>query len=76
MRRPSGTSATPLRATSSGALPRTEAPATRTSPAATGTSPMIAWSVDDLPAPFGPIRPTISPGATSNDTPRTAATDP
>ena len=22
---------------------------------------MIAWSVDDLPAPFGPIRPTISP---------------
>ena len=22
---------------------------------------MIAWSVDDFPAPFGPIRPTISP---------------
>ncbi len=24
---------------------------------------MIAWSVDDLPAPFAPIRPTISPGS-------------
>ena len=28
---------------------------------------MIACSVDDLPAPFGPIRPTISPGATSSE---------
>jgi hypothetical protein len=37
---------------------------------------MIAWSVDDFPAPFGPIRPRISPGGTSNETPRTAATDP
>ena len=27
--------------------------------------PMIACSVVDLPAPFGPIRPTISPGSTS-----------
>ena len=25
---------------------------------------MIACSVDDLPAPFGPISPTISPGST------------
>ena len=37
---------------------------------------MIAWRVDDFPAPFGPISPTISPGATSSDTPRTAATGP
>ena len=28
---------------------------------------MIACSVDDFPAPFGPIRPTISPGFTSSD---------
>ena len=30
-------------------------------PRAAGTRPMIACSVVDLPAPFGPIRPTISP---------------
>ena len=28
---------------------------------------MIACSVDDLPAPFAPISPTISPGATWNE---------
>jgi len=38
--------------------------------------PMIAWSADDLPAPFAPIRPTISPGWTSNDRLRTAWTPP
>ena len=32
-------------------------------PACVGTRPMIACSVVDLPAPFGPIRPTISPGS-------------
>ena len=37
---------------------------------------MIACSVDDFPAPFGPIRPTISPGFTSSDRPRTASTAP
>ena len=52
------------------ALPR------RTSPPRAGTSPMIACSVVDLPAPFGPMSPTISPDATSSDTPRTAATPP
>ena len=36
----------------------------RTSPPARGTRPMIACSVVDLPAPFGPMSPTISPGAT------------
>jgi hypothetical protein len=29
-----------------------------------------------LPAPFAPIRVTISPSATSNETPRTAGTSP
>ena len=37
-----------------------------------GTRPMIACSVVDLPAPFGPIRPTISPLPTSRSRPRTA----
>ena len=49
---------------------------TRMSPPVTGAAPMIACSVDDLPAPFGPISPTISPGCTSNDRPRTASTPP
>ena len=62
MRRPSGTSATPRRAMSSGRRPTSDVPSSRTSPPVTGAAPMIACSVDDLPAPFGPIRPTISPG--------------
>src|SRR5689334_16217103 len=33
-------------------------------------------SVDVLPAPLGPIRPTISPEATSNDTRSTATASP
>ena len=72
MRRPSGTSAMPERATVSGARPRMESPRSFTSPACTGQRPMIAWSVVDLPAPFGPIRPTISPSSISRDSPRTA----
>ena len=52
----------------SGERPRSDRSPSRTSPAAGGTSPMIAWSVEDFPAPFGPIKPTISPGATVSDT--------
>ena len=54
MWRPSGTSATPERATSSG-RPRSGAPREQdlAAPPA-GTTPMIACSVVDLPAPFGP----------------------
>ena len=37
---------------------------------------MIACSVVDFPAPFGPMSPTISPGATLSDSPRTAGTPP
>ena len=76
MRRPSGTSATPARATCSGRRPTRERPCNRTSPAAAGTRPMIACSVEDLPAPFGPINPTISPLSTVSDKPRTAWTAP
>jgi len=37
---------------------------------------MIACSVDDLPAPLAPMSATISPDATSKETPRTAWTPP
>src|SRR5437667_6912893 len=37
---------------------------------------MIACSVVDLPAPFGPIRPTISPTSTRSARSRTAGTEP
>ena len=37
---------------------------------------MIACSVVDLPAPFGPIRPDDLAAPTSSDSPRTAATAP
>src|SRR5438876_2034745 len=76
MRRPSGTSATPARATVSGRWPRIEWPSSRISPACAGTSPMIACNVVDLPAPFGPIKPTISPSATARSRPLTAGTPP
>src|SRR5438034_7422805 len=74
MWRPSGTSATPRRAIRSGLEPRRERPCRRTSPDAILTTPMTAWRVDDLPAPFGPTRPTISPRPTSRSRPRTAGT--
>ena len=74
--RPSGTSAMPAEAIRSGDRPRTDAPASRTSPADAATSPVIACSVVDLPAPLGPMRPTISPSSTVNETPRTAGTEP
>src|ERR1700704_6256584 len=74
MCRPSGTSATPSRATRSGLRPRSERPCTRTSPAAGPTTPITACRVEDLPAPFGPTSPTISPAPTSRSMPRTAGT--
>src|SRR5712691_6569952 len=58
----------------SGLSPRSERPCTRTSPAAGWTTPITAWRVEDLPAPFGPTRPTISPAPTSRSSPRTAGT--
>ena len=63
MRRPSGTSEMPERVTCSGERPRSDSPASRISPRRASTSPMIACSVVDLPAPLGPISPTISPRA-------------
>src|SRR4051812_33389498 len=76
MCRPSGTSATPRRATCSGRSPRRERPRSRTSPPASRSAPTIACSVDDLPAPFGPTSPTISPWPIAMSMPRTAGTPP
>ena len=38
--------------------------------------PMIILIVVDLPAPFGPSSPSVSPGATLNETPSTADLSP
>ena len=45
-------------------------------PPLTGTKPVTASMSVVLPAPFGPIRPTTSPGRTSIDTSSTATTEP
>ena len=45
-------------------------------PAARGTRPISARSVEVLPAPLAPIRPTDWPGATLKLTDLTAATPP
>ena len=49
---------------------------TRSSPPASGTRPTIAASVVDLPAPFEPTRPTISPSSTSRSRCWTAGAEP
>ena len=76
IRRPSGTSETPPRAIVSGLRPTIEAPWTRMSPDRAGTRPTIVCSVVDLPAPFGPISPTISPAPTVSVSCLTAGTEP
>ncbi len=45
-------------------------------PGGLGTKPITAKLVTLLPLPDSPTRPTVSPGATSNETPRTARTLP
>jgi hypothetical protein len=51
-------------------------PSTTISPAATGTSFMIALPRVDLPQPDSPTRPSVSPTARSRLTPDTARTTP
>src|SRR3954470_22588062 len=43
-------------------------PSSRTSPANAGSSPMIVFSIVDLPAPLRPSKATTSPAATSSCT--------
>ncbi len=48
----------------------------RTSPAIGGSSPESVSSVVVLPAPFGPMSATTSPGSTLRSSPRTTAMPP
>src|SRR6266496_1763535 len=76
IRRPSGTRAMPARAIDSTERRRSACPFSLISPRWAGCRPMIALSVVDFPAPFGPIRPTISPLPTRSVRSRTAETLP
>ena len=49
-------------------------PASVTLPERIGTSPNTALTSVDLPAPFGPMMPTISPAPTWMDVPRRMST--
>src|SRR5713101_8349642 len=51
-------------------------PPTETSPPDGGMNPVIMRIVVDLPAPFGPRKPSTSPFFTVNDTPSTAIVAP
>ena len=73
-RRPCGTSARPLRTTSSAAV-GSGSPSSVTSPW-WGSSPAMALSVDVFPAPLGPMRATISPEPMSRSRPCSTLTGP
>ena len=62
----------PAAHTWSGRRPSIRRPAKRISPLSGANAPATMLKVVVLPAPFGPIRPTIVPSPTSNDTPATA----
>src|SRR3954454_12421286 len=51
-------------------------PHTSARPALGRTSPQAIFTSVDLPAPFGPSKPTSSPSSTSSSTPPSAVTDP
>src|SRR5262245_45261154 len=54
----------------------TSSPHTDTRPEVGGMKPVIMRMVVDLPAPFGPRKPSTSPFPTSNETPSTASFGP
>ena len=66
----------PLRATSSGRRPRSDASPSRIVARRDRRRAHDRVQRRRLAAPFGPISPTISPGSTSSDRPRTACTAP
>src|SRR6476660_9656792 len=75
-RRPSGTSAMPAAVRACAGRRVTSTPSKRIFPFLEGIDPATPRMVVLLPAPLAPIRVTISPSATSNDTSRTAGTSP
>src|ERR1022692_656652 len=68
------TSETPRRIASAGLVG--DWPSIDTVPASGWCTPAAIFMSVDLPAPLPPSRPTISPGATSKSTPRSARTPP
>ena len=74
--RPSGTCASPMLTILLGSILRRSCPSYSTDPVLIGTRPVTAWSVVVLPAPFAPMRETISPSSTSMEMPRSACTAP
>src|SRR5262249_43417120 len=75
-RRPSGTSAMPAAVRAWAGSRVTSTPSKRIFPFLEDIEPATPRMVVLLPAPLAPIRVTISPSATWNDTPRTAAISP
>ena len=67
--RPSGAWEIPRCTISDGGVSPISSPSKRIDPSRTGVSPEIERSVVDLPAPFEPIRVTISPSFTSSEMP-------
>src|SRR5262245_48737720 len=76
MRRPSGTRTRLWRTRRLGGQDVISVPSSSTRPPLVGSSPMTAFSSDDLPAPLAPSTATISPGSTASETPRSAWTRP
>src|SRR5260221_6512585 len=66
----------PVCATRYEGRPAISSPRKRTEPASGLSAPAMRLKVVLLPEPFGPIRPSSSPSATSNETPPTAVKPP
>src|SRR5215470_2779496 len=75
-RRFSGTWAIPCSTIRCGGTPTIERPSSVMAPAKAATSPDMTRISVVLPAPLGPITPTVSPAATSSDTPNSARKEP
>ena len=73
MRRPSGDWEIPRWTISCGGVSPISSPSKRIDPSRGGVSPEMERRVVDLPAPFEPIRVTISPSLTSSETPLRAS---
>src|SRR5262249_47284043 len=67
---------TPRRLRSDGRMPVTLRPSSCTSPALGASWPRMQLNRVDLPLPFGPMMPRISPARTSKETPATATMPP
>ena len=76
IRRPSGTCAIPMETSVCAGTDVMSFPRNETRPACLGISPATACIIVVFPAPFAPMRATISPSFTSKETPRIALISP